>query len=51
MGAKGKLNSAYMNGALIIGVIGGIATGSFLLGIGLFAAMLASGVVAGNIRR
>lgn len=50
MNARGKLNLAYVNGALILGTIFGLLTQSwFVFGFVLFSA-LAISLSSGNIR-
>ena len=50
MGARQKLNSAHFNGAVMLGLIGGAASGSPAVGILVFAALLLSAYAGGGIR-
>jgi hypothetical protein len=50
MGAKRKLNQAYVTGSLVIAAIAGGATGSWWVFILTAAILLATEVDAGNIR-
>ena len=48
--AREKLNSAFFNGALILGLLAGAATGSFLVGLLVFIALLGTMTHSGDIR-
>lgn len=50
MGARQKINQAYVNGALCIAGIIGIATESWWVFLGALAVLLALDVMAGSIR-
>ena len=50
MGARQKLNSAHFNGAVVLGLLGGAASGSPAVGILVFAALLLSAFAGGDIR-
>jgi hypothetical protein len=50
MGARQKLNSAYLMGNFILAVLVGGATGSFLVGLVVFALGVIGSLVAGEIR-
>ena len=50
MGARQKLNSAYLMGNLLIAVFAGGATGSLLVGLLVFALAGASSLSAQEIR-
>lgn len=50
MGARQKINQAYVNGALFVAGIIGIAAESWLLFLGALAVLLALDVMAGGIR-
>ncbi len=50
MNARKKLNSAYMNGALITAAIGGWLTHSWTVAVVLSALLLAAGCYSGDIR-
>jgi hypothetical protein len=50
MGARSKLNGAYLNGALLIaGLVGGVTGSWALFGVAL-AGLLVSDIVSGSIR-
>jgi hypothetical protein len=50
VGARSKLNGAYLNGALLIAGTAGILSGSWsIFGIAL-AGLLASSIISGSIR-
>lgn len=49
MGARQKLNSAYLMGNFILAVLVGGATGSFLVGLVAFALGVIGSLVAGEI--
>jgi hypothetical protein len=48
--AREKLNAAFINGAVVLGVIIGLTTGSFLVGFLVFGIALAMDSYSGNIR-
>ena len=50
MGARQKLNSAYLMGNFIIALLVGGATGSFVVGIIAFVLVVAASLVGGEIR-
>ena len=50
MGARQKLNSAYLMGNLLIGLLIGGATGSLLVGLVVFALAVASSLSTQEIR-
>lgn len=50
MGAKSKLNSAYINGALVIAGMVGLITGSCTVFAVVCIVLIASSIVAGDIR-
>jgi hypothetical protein len=48
--AREKLNGAFLNGALILGLLAGAATGSFLVGGLVFITLLVTMTHSGDIR-
>ncbi len=50
MGARQKLNAAYFNGAVLLAIVAGVATGSPLVGIATLAAGVACSLVSHDIR-
>ncbi len=50
MGARQKLNSAYLMGNFVIALLVGGATGSFLVGLVAFVLGVAASLVGGEIR-
>ena len=50
MGARQKLNSAYINGAILMAVAFGFATQSFLVAFCVFALFVGMGCHTGDIR-
>jgi len=50
MSARTKLNVAFVNGSLLIAVIAGLATGSWVVCGAVFAVSVALSCYAGNIR-
>ena len=50
MGARQKLNSAYLTGNFIIALVVGGAAGSFLVGLAAFALGVFGSLTAGEIR-
>jgi hypothetical protein len=50
MGARKKLNVAFVNGGLILGTLAGLATGSWVVFAGAVAASVALDCYCGNIR-
>ncbi len=50
MGARQKLNSAYLMGNLLVGLLIGGATGSLLVGLVVFALAVASSLSTQEIR-
>ena len=48
--AREKLNSASINGALVLGLLAGAATGSFLVGFMVFIVLLGIMTHSGDIR-
>jgi hypothetical protein len=50
MGARQKLNAAFFNGAILLGVTFGLASQSFLVAICVFALLIGMGLHTGDIR-
>jgi len=50
MGARQKLNSAYFNGAILMAVVFGFATQSFLIAFCVFGLFVGMGCHTGDIR-
>ena len=50
MGARQKLNAAYVNGAILLGVTFGVATQSFIVAICVFALIVGMACYSGDIR-
>ena len=50
MGAREKLNGVYLTGCLLVAGVAGLATGSLTVFIVVLAALVAIGLVDGNIR-
>ena len=50
MGARQKLNAAYFNGAVLLAIVAGVATGSPLVGVATLAAGVACSLVSHDIR-
>jgi hypothetical protein len=50
MGARKKLNAAFFNGAIILGVAFGAAFQSFLIAFCVFALVVGLGLYSGDIR-
>ena len=50
MGARQKLNAAYVNGAILLGVTFGVATQSFIVAICVFALLVGMACYSGDIR-
>ena len=50
MGARSKLNGASLNGALLIGVLVGVASGNLLAGFVIGAILAGTSLIAGDIR-
>jgi len=50
MGARQKLNGAFINGAILLGVTFGIASESLLVGFSLFGLIVGMAVYTGDIR-
>ena len=50
MGARKKLNAAFLNGAILLGVTFGLASQSFLIAFCVFALMVGLGLYSGDIR-
>ena len=48
--ARNKLNGAFVNGAIVAGLILGAATESFVVGFLTFGVFIASAISSGNIR-
>ena len=48
--AREKLNGAFLNGALVLGLLAGAATGSFLVGGLVFVVLLGTMTHSGDIR-
>jgi hypothetical protein len=51
MGAKKKLNVAYVNGSLLIAGLAGLAAASWVVFVTVFAISVALNWYAGNIRQ
>lgn len=51
MGAKRKLNAAYVNGAILSAALVGWLSGSWFLGMVVFAVTLGGSLAAGGIRK
>ena len=51
MGAKTKLNAAYLHGALLVAGLAGLATGSPATFAAVLAGLLIASILAGDIRR
>ena len=50
MGARQKLNAAFFNGAILLGVTFGLASQSFLVAICVFALLVGLAIYGGDIR-
>ena len=50
MGARQKLNAAFINGAILIALFIGIAVGNFWIGACAFGVLFALSTYAGDIR-
>ena len=50
MGARQKLNAAFINGAILLALFIGLATGSFWIGACAFGVLFALSAYAGDIR-
>jgi hypothetical protein len=50
MNARGKLNVAFVNGAVIVAVVLGLATNSFIVFLVALAVLLVSQFASGGIR-
>jgi hypothetical protein len=50
MGARQKLNGAFVNGAVLLGVTFGVACQSYIVGICMFALLVGMGFHTGDIR-
>jgi len=50
MGARQKLNSAFFNGAILLGVTFGMATQSIIVAICVFALVVGMSLYSGEIR-
>ena len=50
MGARQKLNAAFFNGAILLGVTFGLASQSFLVAFCVFALVVGTGCYSGDIR-
>ena len=50
MGARDKLNQAYITGSLIMAAVAGLITGSFVVFVVTFTVLLVLNLVGGEIR-
>jgi hypothetical protein len=50
MGARAQLNGAHLTGALVIAAVAAAVSGSWIVAVVAFAALILIGVVAGDIR-
>jgi len=50
MGARQKLNSAFFNGAILLGVTFGLASQSIIVAVCVFALVFGTGCYSGDIR-
>ena len=50
MGARSKLNEAYIGGAIVIGIIAFLTTGSLFVGVFVCSILIGMSTAVGNIR-